>query len=116
LQAADDRLGERIIHDGISGQGVMLDEFSQAMKLKIMNRLMGPIRDTLLIRTQPAISSKFLHVLVQRIPVRIPKTQCFAFGIEPVFTIKFERFFWGNKSHRHSPCRSVTPARLWRRP
>jgi hypothetical protein len=116
LQAANDRLGERIIHDGISGQGVMSDEFNQAITLKIMNRLMGPVRDTLLIGAQPAISSKFLHVLVQHIPVRIPKTQGFAFGIEPVFTNKFERFFRGNKSHCHSPCRPITPARLWRRP
>jgi hypothetical protein len=93
-------------------KALMSDEFNQAIILKIMNRLMGPVRDTLLIGAQPAISSKFLHVLVQRIPVCIPKTQGFAFGIEPVFTNKFERFFRGNIGHGRSPCRSVTPARL----
>jgi hypothetical protein len=82
------------------------------MKLEIMDRLMGPVRDNLLIGTKSAISSKFLHVLVQCIPVRIPKTQRFAFGIEPIFTNKFERFFRGNKRHCRSPCRFMTPARL----
>jgi hypothetical protein len=112
LQAANDRLGERVIHDGISSQGEMSDGFNNAVNLKIMDRLLRPVRNDLLIGAKPAIASKFLHILVQRIPVRVPKTQGFAFGIEPVFTNKFERLFRGNKSHCHSPCRSMHTSKV----
>jgi hypothetical protein len=84
------------------------------MKLEIMDRLMGPVRDNLLIGTKSAISSKFLHVLVQCIPVRIPKTQRFAFGVRPVFANKFEGFFRSCKGHSRSPCVVRAAARLHR--
>jgi hypothetical protein len=72
------------------------------------------VRDYFLIGTERTVFGKFLHILVQPVLMRKPKTQRFAFGVRPVFANKFEGFFRSCKGHSRSPCVVRAAARLHR--